>query len=125
ALVPVRLGEGAEGVDLLVEPVEDAAVPAARLALGGDALDGVPAPPVGLPGHGRVLADLLQLDVALLLLLCGEGVEARPLLVRSPRPPFPRVSPRWAPPPGGPPRPPASPRRRRGRRPRPPPARGR
>ena len=52
-------GELAEFVNLFIEPVEHCAFPAARLAVAGHALDGVPTSAVGLPRHCRVAPDRL------------------------------------------------------------------
>src|SRR5262249_55288014 len=78
ALAPVRLGEVADLVDAFVEPVEYAALPAYRPAGVADALDRVPAATIGLPRHGRVLADLVEFQVALARLLPGQRIEAFP-----------------------------------------------
>ena len=63
AVLPIGVGEFAEFVDALVDPVEDRPVPADRLAVGGDAVDRVPAVAVDFPRHGRFGTDALQLDV--------------------------------------------------------------
>ena len=63
---------GAEQVGLL-DPIDhlgqDPAVPAAGLAGAADALDRVPAPAVGLPGHAGVAAHLGDFHVAVKRLL--------------------------------------------------------
>src|SRR5262249_43586240 len=83
AMLPVRLGKVAELVNLLIEPVKDRSFPAGRLALGGNALDRMPALAIGFPGHGRVLADILESEVVLPRLLGRKGIELRSLDVRS------------------------------------------
>ena len=71
---------------LLVDPVEDGAFPAARLAVAGDALDGVPAAAVGLPRHGGVAADRLQRHVAFLDLRGGVAGRSAAAPRAAPRP---------------------------------------
>src|SRR5262249_47216290 len=58
---------------------------AAGVALVGNSLDCVPAPAVGLPGHGRVLADGFQFDVVRTRRLGRIRIYTGPLDVRAGR----------------------------------------
>src|SRR5271165_6006762 len=66
-------------MDAFVDPVEDGSVPFHRLAIRRYAIDGMPTVAVGLPRHGRIGTDALQLDVIGSRSLRCERIVARAL----------------------------------------------
>src|SRR5438270_459984 len=82
-LSPFRLAEGAEFMHAFVDPVEDRSLPAASFAIGGDALNRMPAPAVGLPRQRCVPADGFERHIVRLRFLGGVRIVAWPLDTRA------------------------------------------
>src|ERR1044071_9853851 len=82
AIVPVRLAELARLLKAIDNAAEDSSIPAAWLAVASHAVLRVPAAAIGLPGHLRVAADVIQIDIAGTALLGSVRIVGLALNVR-------------------------------------------